>query len=61
VVLADVNGEAGEGIAEEIRRVPAWPANVAEATDCERLVKAAVERYGRLIARNNAGISGSGT
>jgi NAD(P)-dependent dehydrogenase (short-subunit alcohol dehydrogenase family) len=63
VVVADMNRDAGESAAEEIRKAGGdalfVPANVAEAADGERTVKAAVERYGRLdCACNNAGISG---
>jgi NAD(P)-dependent dehydrogenase (short-subunit alcohol dehydrogenase family) len=63
VVLADMNRDAGESAAEEIRKAGGdalfVPANVAEAADGERTVKAAVERYGRLdCACNNAGIGG---
>jgi NAD(P)-dependent dehydrogenase (short-subunit alcohol dehydrogenase family) len=63
VVLSDLNQEAGERAAGEIRAAGGEAmfvaANVAEPADCERTVKAALERYDRLdCACNNAGISG---
>jgi NAD(P)-dependent dehydrogenase (short-subunit alcohol dehydrogenase family) len=63
VVLSDLNQEAGEIVAGEIRQAGGEAmfvaANVAEPADCERTVKAALEKYDRLdCACNNAGISG---
>ncbi len=63
VVLSDVNREAGERTAAEIRaaggKAAFVEANVAEANDCKRTVDAALEYYDRLdVACNNAGIGG---
>jgi len=63
VVLSDVNKEAGEIAVGEIRKAGGEAmfvaGNVAEPADCERTVKAALERYDRLdCACNNAGIAG---
>jgi NAD(P)-dependent dehydrogenase (short-subunit alcohol dehydrogenase family) len=63
VVLSDVNREAGEQAAVEIQRGGGEAlfvaADVSEPAECQRLVQAAVERFGRLdCARNNAGIGG---
>jgi NAD(P)-dependent dehydrogenase (short-subunit alcohol dehydrogenase family) len=63
VVLSDVSRPAGESAANDIRAAGGEatfvPADVAEPADCERLVKAAMDRYGRLDwACNNAGIGG---
>jgi NAD(P)-dependent dehydrogenase (short-subunit alcohol dehydrogenase family) len=63
VVLSDLNKEAGEIVAEEIRKAGGEAmfvaADVADPADCERTVKAALEKYDRLdCACNNAGISG---
>lgn len=63
VVLSDLNQEAGEKVVAEIRAAGGEAtfvaANVAEPADCERTVKAALERYDRLdCACNNAGIAG---
>jgi len=63
VVLSDVSRPAGESAANEIRAAGGEatfvPADVAEPADCERLVRAAMDRYGRLDwACNNAGIGG---
>lgn len=64
VVLADVATEAGRQAAAEIESslgVPALfvPCDVSKAADVEQLVRAAVDRFGRLdFAFNNAGIEG---
>lgn len=63
VVLSDVSKEAGEKVAAEIRASGGdamfVAANVAEPADCERTVKATLDRYHRLdYACNNAGIGG---
>jgi NAD(P)-dependent dehydrogenase (short-subunit alcohol dehydrogenase family) len=63
VVLADVNQELGEQVAEQIRQSGGQAtfiaADVAQPADCERMVTVALEQYGRLdYACNNAGIGG---
>jgi len=63
VVLSDVARDAGETLADALRKgggdAVFVAANVAEPADCERSVKVALERYGRLdCACNNAGIGG---
>ena len=63
VVLSDVNQDSGEKAADAIRRSGGEAhfvvADVSKPEDCERMVRAAVERYGRLDwACNNAGIGG---
>lgn len=62
LVLADLNEEQGEGLADQLRaggsEAVFVKTDVAKAGDCERMVNAAVERFGRLDAAfNNAGIS----
>lgn len=64
VVLSDLNEQAGRAVADELARRLKTPthfvrADVAEPSDCERLVSETVARFGGLdIACNNAGISG---
>ncbi|MGE5249401.1 MAG: SDR family NAD(P)-dependent oxidoreductase [Bacteroidota bacterium] len=63
VLLSDVNEAAGQAAAEAIRseggRASFARANVAEPEDCQNLVAAVLEEYGRLdYACNNAGIGG---
>lgn len=63
VVLADLSGDRGEAAAAEIRADGAEAifvaADVAESGAADRMVAAAVDRYGRLdYAFNNAGIEG---
>ncbi|MDE0854580.1 MAG: SDR family oxidoreductase [Nevskia sp.] len=62
LVLADVGAEAGEALAAELRgqgkEAVFVRTDVSKAAECEALVRAAVERFGRLDAAfNNAGIS----
>ena len=59
VVVADVNDDAGEDVAAQCGdRAWFYHADVADETDVEGLVRAAVERFGRLdVMVNNAGIS----
>lgn len=62
LILADLNEEQGEGLAEQLRaggsEAVFVKTDVAKAVDCERMVNAALERFGRLDAAfNNAGIS----
>ena len=62
LILADLNEEQGEGLAAQLRAGGSEAlfvkTDVAKAGDCERMVNAAVERFGRLDAAfNNAGIS----
>jgi NAD(P)-dependent dehydrogenase (short-subunit alcohol dehydrogenase family) len=63
VVLSDINQELGEQVTEEIRKAGGEAmfvrADVSKYSDCANMVKAAVEKYGRLdFACNNAGIGG---
>jgi len=62
LVLADIGAEAGEALAAELRGGSSEAifvrTDVGKAADCEKLVAAAVDRFGRLDAAfNNAGIS----
>lgn len=62
LILADLNEEQGEDLASQLRAGGSEAlfvkTDVAKAEDCERMVSAAVERFGRLDAAfNNAGIS----
>ena len=62
LTLADLNVELGEALAAELRAAGHEAffvaTNVGKAGDCERMVAATVERFGRLDAAfNNAGIS----
>jgi NAD(P)-dependent dehydrogenase (short-subunit alcohol dehydrogenase family) len=64
VVLADVSVEAGEGAAAEINKETGVATSfvgcdVSKSADVERMVRHAVERFGRLdYAFNNAGTEG---
>jgi NAD(P)-dependent dehydrogenase (short-subunit alcohol dehydrogenase family) len=63
VVVADVDGPAGEGTVDLITAAGGAAAfirtDVSHSGDVQRMVSCAVERYGRLdIAVNNAGIDG---
>ncbi|HMN82128.1 MAG TPA: SDR family oxidoreductase [Burkholderiaceae bacterium] len=63
VVVSDVDEKGGAGTVELLKQAGAAAgfvaADVSRAADCERLVKEAVSRFGRLdIACNNAGIGG---
>jgi NAD(P)-dependent dehydrogenase (short-subunit alcohol dehydrogenase family) len=63
VVVADVNAAGGAAVGAEIRQAGgqalAVTADVTRGADCERMVAAAVERFGRLnVLVNNAGIGG---
>lgn len=63
VVVSDVNNDSGERVVEAIRgsggEAMFIAADVSNPEDCERLVRATTERYGRLDwACNNAGIGG---
>ncbi len=54
--------ETQEMIRQEGGEASAFEANVIKADDCQRMVEAAVERYGRLdVLDNNVGISRRGT
>lgn len=62
LLLADLNEEQGEELAAQLRaggsKAVFVKTDVAKAQDCERMVNAAVEHFGRLDAAfNNAGIS----
>jgi 3-oxoacyl-[acyl-carrier protein] reductase len=61
VVCADLNGPGAEATADEIRQAGgdavAVPANITSEADCEKMVRTAVDTYGRLdILHNHAGI-----
>jgi NAD(P)-dependent dehydrogenase (short-subunit alcohol dehydrogenase family) len=63
VIVSDVNKDSGEKVADAIRHSGGEAvfvaANVSAPEDCERMVRAAMDRYGRLDwACNNAGIGG---
>jgi len=60
VVIADLDGAAAKKVAERIGdSVMALVADVTRADHVERIVKAPIERWGRLdIVVNNAGITG---
>jgi NAD(P)-dependent dehydrogenase (short-subunit alcohol dehydrogenase family) len=64
VVLADISGEAGESAAAEIEKQTGVPTSfvkcdVSKSADVERMVRHAVERFGRIdYAFNNAGTEG---
>ncbi len=56
LVLADLDGEAARRLAEELGQV-AVEADVTKATDVQRMVDVACQRWGRLdVLFNNAGI-----
>jgi NAD(P)-dependent dehydrogenase (short-subunit alcohol dehydrogenase family) len=62
LLLADLDTRAGEDLAASLRAQGSQAlfqrCDVSKAADCEALVQAAVEHYGRLdVAFNNAGIS----
>ena len=60
VVIADLDGAAAKKVAERLGdRVMALVADVTRADHVDRIVKAPIERWGRLdIVVNNAGITG---
>jgi NAD(P)-dependent dehydrogenase (short-subunit alcohol dehydrogenase family) len=64
VVLADISVEVGEGVAAEINRQTAVQTSfvrcdVSKSADVERMVRHAIERFGRIdYAFNNAGMEG---
>jgi NAD(P)-dependent dehydrogenase (short-subunit alcohol dehydrogenase family) len=63
VILSDINQELGEKTTEEIRKAGGEAifvrADVSKPSDCENMVKAAMDKYGRLdFACNNAGVGG---
>lgn len=63
VVVSDMNEEGGNATVAKIKEQGGdaifVKANVANAAECEQLVKTTVEKYGRLDAAcNNAGIGG---
>lgn len=63
VALSDINEEMGEKTTEEIRKAGGDAifvrADVSKPSDCEDMVKATMDKYGRLdFACNNAGIGG---
>jgi len=63
VVLSDINQELGEKTTDGIRKAGGEAmfvrADVSKPSDCEDMVKATLDQYGRLdFACNNAGIGG---
>jgi NAD(P)-dependent dehydrogenase (short-subunit alcohol dehydrogenase family) len=63
VVVSDIDEDGGAATVEAIQGAGGAAvfvrANIAEPAECEALVKAAVDEYGRLdVAVNNAGIAG---
>lgn len=63
IVLADINDNGGQSIAADLGPTAmAVKCDVASAGDVEALIKAAVDRHGRIdILFNNAGIGSFGT
>ncbi len=66
VVVSDINDAAGEATVEQIRGIGGEAfyqhADVGSSADMERLIAAAVERYGKLdVLVNNAGIAVGGS
>ena len=66
VVIADVNRVAAESVAGEVRklsaRAHAVDADVTSGEDCTRMVREAVEQFGKLdVFMANAGIARGGT
>ena len=66
VIVADVRGAKAEGVAQSIRdaggEASAAEVDVAQAASVEAMVRAAVDRYGRLdVLFNNAGTLRPGT
>ncbi|MDH7600928.1 MAG: 3-oxoacyl-[acyl-carrier-protein] reductase [Armatimonadota bacterium] len=62
IVIADFVAEAAEAVAKEVEQMGgealALQANVADASDVERMVQAAVDRFSKIdILVNNAGIT----
>jgi len=62
VVVADINMELAGAVAAEVEALRcsamAWKVNVASLKECEDLMKAAVDRFGKIdILVNNAGIT----
>ncbi|HSK87400.1 MAG TPA: glucose 1-dehydrogenase [Anaerolineales bacterium] len=63
VVLSDINQELGEKVTAGIREAGGEAifvqADVSKPSDCENMVKATLDKYGRLdFACNNAGVGG---
>jgi NAD(P)-dependent dehydrogenase (short-subunit alcohol dehydrogenase family) len=61
VVIADIDQIAGQALAEAVNAAGGEalfvPCDVTQAADCQKVVQAAVEHYGRLdILFNNAGV-----
>lgn len=65
LIIADKNLESAQGVVNEIQALGsdalAVQVDVTQAEDCERMVKAGVERFGHLdVVFANAGIGGGG-
>lgn len=64
LALCDVDADAVESVAAEIRALgaeaKAWHCDVGKSTDVRKLIDAAVAAFGRIdVAFNNAGVGGS--
>ena len=58
VVVADVNGDAAESVAEALTDALGMPCDVTSRPDCDRLFAATLERFGALdILVNNAALT----
>ena len=61
VVVADINGAAAEAAAREMGDAIAVTVDVTDAAQAQRMLDAAVERFGRIdIVHNNAGVTERG-
>jgi NAD(P)-dependent dehydrogenase (short-subunit alcohol dehydrogenase family) len=61
VVVADINGAAAEAAAHEMGDAIAVTVDVTDAAQAQRMLDAAVERFGRIdIVHNNAGVTERG-
>src|ERR687885_1785857 len=57
LLLADLNGQGAERLAQELGRATSIQVDVTRSADIQRMVEAAYQRWGRLdVAFNNAGI-----
>jgi NAD(P)-dependent dehydrogenase (short-subunit alcohol dehydrogenase family) len=57
IVAVDVNEQAAQGAAKQVKNAIAVTADVSSAADCERMVAEAEKKFGRLnVLFNNAGI-----
>jgi NAD(P)-dependent dehydrogenase (short-subunit alcohol dehydrogenase family) len=57
IVAVDVNEQAAQGAAKQVKNAIAVTADVSKAADCERMVAEAERKFGKLnVLFNNAGI-----